>query len=103
MSQRKPTSKAAKAKAEKDGGRQLKWKGLTITLPKDMPDVVVLDLAHVQNSDDASASFVMLENMIGPEQYHQVRSKVKKGEADIPAVSDLIRDCFAAYGASEGE
>lgn len=104
MAETKTKSKAAAAKAEKDGAeRKISWQDQTIILPAEMPDAILMDLGLVQASDDASASFQMLMTMIGEEQYKHVRNLLKKGEIGLPDVADLIRAVFEEYGTSEGE
>ena len=100
----KPKSKAAAARAEKEQeSRSVEWKGIVVTLPAELPDAVLLDLALVQGSEDASASFQMLMTMIGEPQYLQIRNMLKREEVELTDVAELIRAIFEEYGTNEGE
>ncbi len=97
--------KAAAAKAEKaPTERTVQWEGLTLTLPAELPDAVLLDLALVQGGDDPTSTFEMLMTMIGEGQLRLVRNKVKSDETvGLENVAELIRQIFEEYGTSEGE
>jgi hypothetical protein len=97
--------KAAAAKAEKaPTERTVQWEGLTLTLPAELPDAVLLDLALVQGGDDPTSTFEMLMTMIGEGQLRLVRNKVKSDEnVSLENVAELIHQIFEEYGTSEGE
>jgi hypothetical protein len=101
----KKPSKAAAAKAEKESTqRSVEWEGLTIALPPELPEAVLLDLALVQGGDDPTSTFEMLMTMIGEGQLRLVRNKLKTDEkVGLDNVAELIGQIFAEYGTSEGE
>lgn len=101
-----PKAKAAAAVAEMEetaGSKSLEWKGLSLSLPDDMPEEIVLDFALARAQPGSTATFDLLLTMIGVEQYIEVRALVKAGEAKVEDVAELVGLVFEQYGTSEGE
>ncbi len=98
--QRKPAAAAAETQSAE---RTLNWKGLTITLPPQLPEEILLDLALVRSEEGSGATFDLLLTAIGKAQYMEVRHKVKSKEATVSDVAELADEVFGVYGASEGE
>jgi hypothetical protein len=104
MASKAKPRKAAAAKAEKaPTEKTIEWKGLTLTLPAELPDDIFLDLALVRSGSDATSTFDLLLTAIGRRQFVEVRAVVKAGEAKTEDVAELANEVFAVYGTSEGE
>jgi hypothetical protein len=98
-------SKAAAAKAEREQSeRTVEWQGLTLTLPAELPEAVLMDLALVKSEEDPTTTFEMLKTMIGVGQFRQVRNKLDSDkDVTLAEVASLVGQVFEAYGTSEGE
>jgi hypothetical protein len=96
-------AKAATAKAEvEESGKSVKWQGLTLTLPDELPESVVFDMVEMEASGNGMSVLRTLRTLLGPRQFNEVRYKLEELGAD--ANSDaLFDDIFPQYGMTLGE
>jgi hypothetical protein len=88
-------------KAKANGkGKTVEFRGLTLLLPADPPG----DLAYSIENNEVSAA---IREIFGEAQYVQIREKGKEDKLNLmktyEVLRDLLNDCFAAWGLTEGE
>jgi hypothetical protein len=87
--------------AQKNGkGKTVEFRGLKLLLPPEAPG----DLAFAIEENEASAA---VRAIFGDDQYTLIREKCKADELTLiqtfETLRDLLNDCFAAWGLTEGE
>ncbi len=106
---KKPKATKAKAAAaevvEQPEFRKLEWKGVTLKLPAEMPESILLDMALIGSTSAPSATFEMLISIIGEGQFRVIRGMVNDPDEDVSLddVVQLISDIFDFYGSDAGE
>lgn len=102
MAEKKP-SKATAAMAEVEPQeKSFKWQGLTLTLPAELPEVVLFDVVEMEASENGIAILRTLRSILGPDQFTQVRNKL--GQLGANAESEVLFDgIFGQYGLGSGE
>lgn len=76
--------------------------GLRLTLPDELPEVVMFDLAIV--SSDAMASLRLLDAILGREQYLAVRDEFARDPEKLSGdLAGFLDKVAAEYGLTSGE
>lgn len=104
----KGTSKSAAARGEaKQQPKSADFRGVTLTLPPELPGELIFDLAALDRATGPGPIVELLETLLGVEQVRQVRAKVAEEKVPFSAVDGvllgLISDIVDAYGTSTGE
>lgn len=98
-------SKAAAAVAEAKGDEKtVEWQGLTLTMPAEIPAVLLFDITELEATSDGNPMpmFRLLRSLLGGQQFTQARHHVPKGD-DGTAVFHLLSDALGQYGINLGE
>lgn len=91
----------AVAEAEvKDDTRTIDWRGLSLTVPSEIPPVLMFDFISMETSDDAMSLMRMFHTLLGPDQFVEVRNVISKigAEEQAEVIGELSEVVMGAYG-----
>jgi hypothetical protein len=93
--------KAGAARSEANGKpKHLKFRGLNLELPAELPETLVYDIVALRHAgDNPMPAFDILYSIVGQEQFFEIRNKI--GITDD--LSELFTKLFAKYGMTLGE
>lgn len=97
------TRKAAEETAPKP--KKLKFKGLDLDLPAELPETLMFDFTEIEAAEgnDARPLFRLLRSILGPAQFTQIRNALDNGKIKADDITDLIEAIFDKYGMAPGE
>ena len=101
-------SKAAAAQAEaKPEPKTVEVRGLTLTLPEQLPATFAFDVAEMQQEATVFAVIRLLTTFLGSDQVVEIRGKVARGEVSDEELGDFLGEIleaiFEEFGLSLGE
>jgi hypothetical protein len=106
----KPKRKAAPSKPEAaaaevtDTPRAITFRGVEITLPRELPPTLLFDVAEMEANDGSPMPvFRLLRSLLGAEQFTAVRNQLTDKDDVVDIVNELLVDLFAQYGITLGE
>lgn len=107
--------KGAAARAEVNGNgkpKNIKWNGLTLKLPKELPGTVLWDFAALEDGEKQLAPLIaLIKSVVGPEQNREIIEKVREKGWSIEKTTEALMDedkglvplITAEFGLSTGE
>lgn len=84
--------------------REVAFREITITLPNELPGTMLFDLVELEAADaNPMPLFRFLRDLLGQEQFNDVRAQITPEDNVVEVVDGLLRDIFGAYGLGLGE
>lgn len=114
--QRKPTAKELAA-AKAPGGsaaaaaidetnpqvKTVEFRGLTLTLPEELPATIGFDFIELENEAGAMPLLRLLRSLLGKDQFIAVRNAMDGADDVFGVVDGLFADIFEQYGMDQGK
>lgn len=95
---------AARDEVKEDGPKTFTHGGLTLTLPREMPNEVLFDMIEAESAETGVDEFLIglriLRSIVGQDQFTDIRNKVG---ADVEKTLELMNLVLDQYGLTMGE
>lgn len=96
----------AAAEAEvKDDTKTIEWRGVSLTVPSEIPPVLMFDFVSMETEDNAMSLMRMFHTLLGPDQFVEVRNVISKvgPEEQADVIGELSEVVMGAYGTDTGK